>query len=549
MRKSIKIMVGIRIAVALIAVLLFSCMILKNIDQIKESEITATQANELLSRAQKAEAAHYKWSNNLSNALYANAEFTGSIDPTSCILGQWIYGDAGMDDDAVLKLRKELEPLHKELHESATYVLNLLKTDANAAHEYYQNTILTNLTKLVGMLDKVVERATELSEASNQDTQDTISTMKNTAIGGFILTLVCMISLIVYVLRQIVRPILHITGKSRPLQEGHLTLEMNYKANNELGDLALTLEQSMGQIRRYVEDINRVMAQLSKGNFNVHTSMEFDGDFKSIEESIDSFTNKMSETMGLITQAENKVSANAGQLSNSAQALAQGATQQASAVEQLSSTLEGLSKSARQNVQMASDAQNHAQLAGEQVTISSQQMEQMVTAMEDITNASQKIEKIISTIEDIALQTNILALNAAVEAASAGTAGKGFAVVSSEVRSLAIRSDEAAKATKELIENSVQAAEKGSDIVGEVSQTLQKTLDLVMQSNNDIGRISNAVECEAESISQVSEGINQISAVVQTNSASSQQSAAVSAELFEQVRLLQDQTDKFVLKR
>ena len=165
------------------------------------------------------------------------------------------------------------------------------------------------------------------------------------------------------------------------------------------------------------------------------------------------------------------------------------------------------------------------------------------------TNASQKIEKIISTIEDIALQTNILALNAAVEAASAGTAGKGFAVVSSEVRSLAIRSDEAAKATKELIENSVQAAEKGSDIVGEVSQTLQKTLDLVMQSNNDIGRISNAVECEAESISQVSEGINQISAVVQTNSASSQQSAAVSAELFEQVRLLQDQTDKFVLKR
>ncbi len=549
MRKSIKIMVGIRIAVALIAVLLFSCMILKNIDQIKESEITATQANELLSRAQKAEAAHYKWSNNLSNALYANAEFTGSIDPTSCILGQWIYGDAGMDDDAVLKLRKELEPLHKELHESATYVLNLLKTDANAAHEYYQSTILTNLTKLVGMLDKVVERATELSEASNQETQDTISTMKNTAIGGFILTLVCMISLIVYVLRQIVRPILHITGKSRPLQEGHLTLEMNYKANNELGDLALTLEQSMGQIRRYVEDINRVMAQLSKGNFNVHTSMEFDGDFKSIEESIDSFTNKMSETMGLITQAENKVSANAGQLSNSAQALAQGATQQASAVEQLSSTLEGLSKSARQNVQMASDAQNHAQLAGEQVTISSQQMEQMVTAMEDITNASQKIEKIISTIEDIALQTNILALNAAVEAASAGTAGKGFAVVSSEVRSLAIRSDEAAKATKELIENSVQAAEKGSDIVGEVSQTLQKTLDLVMQSNNDIGRISNAVECEAESISQVSEGINQISAVVQTNSASSQQSAAVSAELFEQVRLLQDQTDKFVLKR
>ena len=134
------------------------------------------------------------------------------------------------------------------------------------------------------------------------------------------------------------------------------------------------------------------------------------------------------------------------------------------------------------------------------------------------------------------------------EAARAGTAGKGFAVVADEVRSLAAQSDEAAKATKELIENSVQATEKGRHIVGEVSQTLQRAQDLVTQSTASISEIAQAVAGEAGSIAQVTEGLGQISAVVQSNSASSEESAAVSAELFQQVRLLGEQTGRFRLK-
>ena len=117
------------------------------------------------------------------------------------------------------------------------------------------------------------------------------------------------------------------------------------------------------------------------------------------------------------------------------------------------------------------------------------------------------------------------------------------------MRSLATQSDQAAKATKELIENSVQATERGSKIVGEVSQSLKKTLDLVVRSNEAIGTIAEAIEREAASIASVTEGIGQISSVVQTNSASSEESAAVSAELFEQVHLLQEQTRKFHLKQ
>lgn len=133
MSKSIKRVVGIRITAALASVLLFSCVTTYNIFRIQHIEADNAQNNALLQRAQTAEAAHYRWASGLSNALYAGTEFTGSIDPTTCVLGQWLYGEEGTDDPTVLSIRSQLEPLHKELHESATYVLELLKTNAPQA--------------------------------------------------------------------------------------------------------------------------------------------------------------------------------------------------------------------------------------------------------------------------------------------------------------------------------------------------------------------------------------------------------------------------------
>ena len=546
MGKSIKRSVSIRVACALVAVLLFSVAMTINILSLESSQKVNAQASDLLSKAQSAETAHYRWASNLSNALYAGTQFTGSMDPTTCELGKWLYSDIETDDQTVMSLRAQIEPLHKELHQSASTALGMSTTQAQ---QYYQTTIQSNLTTLVGLLEQVVERGAVINNDATTRMETTIKFMHATSIIGLGLSLIALISLVVYVSGYVIKPILQITQASQPLQEGLLELDLGYSSQNELGQLASTLERSMDRIHSYVEDINRIMGELSDGNFDVHTSQRFIGDFRSIEESIDSFTGNISAAFGHIQQAEQRVSGNAEQLSSSSQSLAQGATEQASEVEGLYATLDNLSKSASGNVKAAADAQENARLTGEQVTISSKQMDQMVAAMADITEASQQIGRIIATIENIAFQTNILALNAAVEAARAGSAGKGFAVVSDEVRSLATQSDQAAKATKELIENSVQATERGSKIVGEVSQSLKKTLDLVVRSNEAIGTIAEAIEREAASIASVTEGIGQISSVVQTNSASSEESAAVSAELFEQVHLLQEQTRKFHLKQ
>ncbi len=548
MKNSIKRSVSIRVVATLSATLLLSFLTSFNIFRIQTTQAETQQANALLQRAQQAETAHYKWASGLSNALYAGAEFTGSIDPTTCVLGQWLYGEAYTEDPQVLALRSQLEPLHKELHESATHVLNTMETSPEEAQAYYQDTILTNLSTLVGLLDQVVERGGELSEVCNAKMDSTTTTMHVTAGVCLLLALLCLISLIQFVMRKVIKPILHITERSRQLQEGRLELKLDYESQNELGDLCRILRNSMALIDSYVADINQILDQVSQGDFNVSTFTDYIGDFRSIQTSIDSFTSTLSAALEGIKAAEQRISQNADQLASSSQSLAQGATEQASSVEELYSTLDDLSRSAKKNVEMAAEAQSRATRTGQQVTASSSQVKQMVAAMEDISSTSQQIGQIIATIENIAFQTNILALNAAVEAARAGDAGKGFAVVAGEVRSLAAQSDQAAKATKDLIDNCVQAAERGSALVGDVSSSLHETLELVTHSNQDIGVIADAVRGEAEAIEQVTEGIGQISAVVQTNSASSEESAAVSAELFSQSNRLKAETGRFQLK-
>lgn len=175
-------------------------------------------------------------------------------------------------------------------------------------------------------------------------------------------------------------------------------------------------------------------------------------------------------------------------------------------------------------------------------------MRDMMNAMEEITRTSDEIGKIIKTIEDIAFQTNILALNAAVEASRAGTAGKGFAVVADEVRNLASKSSVASQNTAELIESSIKAVSRGTQIADSTAQSLVKVVDEVRSASGKVDKIADAAEEQAGAIEQVTLGINQISSVVQTNSATAEESAAASQELSEQADMLKQLVAKFILR-
>lgn len=353
---------------------------------------------------------------------------------------------------------------------------------------------------------------------------------------------------IFYVRRSILVPMVSIGNNMGKMAEGNLDEVLDVPEDGtELGELARAINHTKQQTQIIIQDIDYVLGEMAEGNFMVAFDQKeaYRGAYESILNSMQKLKNDQSKTLLQIETAANQVALGSGQVSDGAQALAQGATEQASAVEELSATITDISNNAKGNAQNSALALEHSQKAASFVSESANNIREMVVAMGEISQSSQKIGKIIATIENIAFQTNILALNAAVEAARAGSAGKGFAVVADEVRNLASKSDEAAKATKELIVNSVESVKRGEAIVAQVSEALEATITASQQAEHDIAQITAAIMEQTDSIAQVADGIDQISSVVQTNSATSEESAAASEELSSQAQMLKDSVRRF----
>lgn len=318
---------------------------------------------------------------------------------------------------------------------------------------------------------------------------------------------------------------------------------------DETGTLAMATQHLVTTLKDIIGDEDYLLSQMANGNFDLHTKIEeqYVGDFHSILLSIRTINTKLSAALGQIRSSAEQVSAGSDQVSNGAQALSQGASQQASAVQQLSDSILEISQQIKDNANHAATANVVAGAAGENIRSSSRQMSEMIGAMTEISDSSSQIGKIIKTIEDIAFQTNILALNAAVEAARAGAAGKGFAVVADEVRSLATKSSEAAKQTNLLIEDSVKSVGNGVKIADATAKSLAGVVDGAQEIIALISKITQASAEQSISIEQINLGIDQIALVVQTNSATSEESAAASEELNGQADMMKQMVSKFKL--
>lgn len=433
----------------------------------------------------------------------------------------------------------------------AQKAIEMAANNQNAeAADYMYATVAPVIQSATDDLDEVI---TDINQNGNSMLSTLDSTQSNTSL---LLIVMCSVSIVagvilcIYITKGITSPLKELKEAAADLSRGNLKTNIVYQSKDEIGQVADSLRNTVTTLFNIIEDIEQILKEMGKGNFDVRTRDEsmYVGEFMNVLLSMRHINLSLSETIYQINQSADQVSTGADQMAGGAQILAQGATEQASSVQELAATINNISENVISNAQNAKDANKRANTLGSTIEESNMRMIEMVHSMNEISETSNQINKIIKLIEDIAFQTNILALNAAVEAARAGEAGKGFAVVAGEVRDLASKSAAAASNTTALIENSIVAVKNGAKIADGTANILKSVVVDAKYMITLIDNITSSSSDQADAISQVTEGIDQISKVVQTNSATAEETAASSQELSSHSQLLKSLIDRFKLR-
>ena len=551
MRQSIKQQVMIRIALIFLCVIISGIATVSGMKKVRaysESTERATQIHNLVLTAEKA---HYSWVENLCSAVALGTEFTGSKDYKTCVLGNWFYNSdlSQIDSSEILRLMEEMKPIHQAIHESAQTILDMNATDPAQAQQMYTDITKANVTKLVVLLDQVAELAEEQVADNQSGLFGWVSRTEVISIVTTLIVLIVSVLLMVYAIKGIVAPIQIITGASRNLAEGNLGFQIDVHDNNEIGELSETLNTSVKNLKMYISDITKVLEGLAAGNLASESEIEYIGDFVQIQKAIETIGREQSNIMEQIQASASQVDSGSNQVAMGAQSLAQGSTEQASEVDNLLHMIEQVTEQINNNAQSAAVTTSEADEMGEKINVCNGQMQEMAEAMRQISACSGEIQHIIKTIDDIAFQTNILALNAAVEAARAGSAGKGFAVVADEVRNLAAKSADAVKETTELIDKTLRMVESGSKLTDVTQESLHSVVAGAGTVTSQIKLISDASQEQEVAINHIKDSICQISTVIQSNSATSEESAAASEELAGQAQILKSLIGRFQLRK
>jgi methyl-accepting chemotaxis protein len=321
-------------------------------------------------------------------------------------------------------------------------------------------------------------------------------------VAGTLSSLVLSLVLTRITMRSIVRPITQASQAADAIASGDLTVAINAEGKDEVASLLASLARMrtelaslVGGVRMNAESVAAASSQIAQGNLDLSARTD----------------------------------------------------QQASSLQQTAASMEQLSKSVQQTADNAKQADRLA-LNASQVAKSGQDVvSQVVDTMRDIEGSSRQIAEITGVIDGIAFKTNILALNAAVEAARAGEQGRGFAVVASEVRTLALRSAEAARKIKSLIEENVERVERGTTLVGEAGGTMIQIMSSITHVSQIIGEISEATAQQSHGVAEVGEAVSQMDQATQQNAALVEESAAAAESLKGQAQMLVGAVGVFTL--
>lgn len=514
----------------------------------------------------------YKYAYPLAqNTLDSRMAVQGSV---KCVAVSMLTDDAAtiekFQGDAVTYLGRlesnlvELKELYKgdtsRIEETQGYVAQaiayydeIVKLQSAGKKEEALNKYMTEfgpmMTNVQNNFNAMDENTSQIADSTYHNGKRVDAVILIVALAISAAALIVTIRLLKTITEIMTAPIKELESAAKEMADGSLKVSVTYESQDELGSLAESMNTMCHNIDQIVVDIGYVLTELSNGNFTVDSRCpdKYIGDYSPLLESVCSIRDTLNVTLKQINDSADQVAYGSVQLSESAQLLAEGATEQAGAVEELTASIIDVNAMSDNNAQGAEAAYQKAYETGREAGKSQSELAALTEAMQHISETSLEIRNIIASIEDIASQTNLLALNASIEAARAGEAGRGFAVVADQIGKLATDSAQAAVNTRELIGKSMEEIENGNRITEKTVQSINGILAAMTEFAEITKNVSATSSQQAEMLKQVEAGIEQIAGVVQNNSASAEETSATSQELSSQSELLKQQVSRFKL--
>ncbi|RYZ09565.1 MAG: methyl-accepting chemotaxis protein [Myxococcales bacterium] len=457
------------------------------------------------------------------------------------------------------------------------------------------SSFLSDFAALEPAMSKLGDQIQDLMKAAEQEAREAEGAAGRHIVIAVLLAAALIGALSVVTVRSVREPLVAIAAVARSMSRGDLQQKLQHQGDDELGDVALALIEMRTSIQQLVtveqrvieaardgrlsergsaeglsgvfgelvtgmnellasanapiEEAKDVLSRAQSRDLTARMRGEYRGDFDLIKVATNGALDTLESTLAEVQTVADQVAAAAGQITGASSQMARGASSQAASIEEVLSSLEEITSMSKQNAANAQESRSHAHGATSMADQGAASMSRLSSAVESIKGAADETAKIIKTIDEIAFQTNLLALNAAVEAARAGDAGRGFAVVAEEVRSLAMRSAEAAKNTTAVIERSLKKAEEGVSINREASVAFEAIGKQVKKVVEVIAEIAESSQQQHDSVARINKGVDTVSRETQQSAAATEQTASAAEELAAQAEAMRGLTAQFRLSR
>ena len=341
--------------------------------------------------------------------------------------------------------------------------------------------------------------------------------------------------------RLIVKPLTEVVQGLDALAAGDTTVEVQVQSNDEIGQVARTLEV----FREKTIEANQAAEMAKEAQAKARA--------EAVEQMTGSFERTVKGSLESVVAGVTQMEGSAKTLSGSADATKTQVTGAFAATEQTSSNVQTVASAAEELAASIDEISRQVVQATDVAQSAVSEAERSNASVGELSQLADRIGAVVNLIRDIAEQTNLLALNATIEAARAGEAGKGFAVVASEVKALA---NQTAKATEEIGEQ-VTAIQQASGSSAQAIETIGRVIKQVEEVNSGI---ASAVEEQRAATAEIARNVQEAALGAQevsrsmtevTGTADQTENAAVEVleaitEVGKQSETLSREVDKFL---